>query len=123
MARNYREFEAGPDPFGETWQVEFVWLQTAISIRHCDAVDVKFFVTNGAQKRERVVALMHPDLLALSQREGRPISDSWCMKLAGLHIRHMVETGEDFEKTLVTVNPEQLAKYAAMLDESIVARP
>ena len=39
---NYRMFEAGPDPFGRHWQVEFRWLQTGISIRHADTVDVKF---------------------------------------------------------------------------------
>jgi hypothetical protein len=42
MADNSRRFEAGPDPFGRTWQVEFRWLQTGISIRHADTVDVKF---------------------------------------------------------------------------------
>ena len=39
---NFRQFEAGPDPFGRKFQVYFKWLQTAISIRHADTVDVKF---------------------------------------------------------------------------------
>ena len=41
---NYREFEAGPDPFGRKYQVYFKWLQTAISMRHADTVDVKFIL-------------------------------------------------------------------------------
>jgi hypothetical protein len=40
-----RLFEAGPDPFGRTWKVQFRWLQTGISIRHADTVDVKFWVS------------------------------------------------------------------------------
>ena len=40
--RNFRQFEAGPDPFGRKFQVYFKWLQTAISLRHADTVDVKF---------------------------------------------------------------------------------
>jgi hypothetical protein len=28
--QNFREFEAGPDPFGRTWRVKFKWLLTAI---------------------------------------------------------------------------------------------
>ena len=42
---NYREFEAGPDPFGRKFQVLLKWLQTAISIRHSDTVDVKYILT------------------------------------------------------------------------------
>ncbi len=42
MPDNFRRFQAGPDPFGRVWEVEFRWLQTGISIRHADTVDVKF---------------------------------------------------------------------------------
>src|SRR5690606_21714904 len=38
MADNLRSFQAGPDPFGRMWNVEFRWLQTGISIRHADTV-------------------------------------------------------------------------------------
>ena len=63
---NYRQFEAGPDPFGRTWQVEFRWLQTGISIRHADTVDVKFAVSSdGIDPEEKVIALPHPALLQI----------------------------------------------------------
>lgn len=123
MMENFREFEAGPDPFGDKWKVRFGWLQTAIAIRHADAVDVKFFLTNGRDQIERVIALPHPELLALSQAKGRPLTDPWCMKLAALHLKHMIETGEDFEKTLVTVTGEQLRRYAEALEEAPAAKP
>lgn len=119
MLPSFREFEAGPDPFGKMWRVEFVWLQTAISIRHADAVDVKFFLSDGERKIEKVIALPHPDLLELSRREGRPLTDAWCLKLAALHLKQIIESGEDMEKTLVTVNRRQLEHYSAMLDEVV----
>ena len=43
---NFRQFEAGPDPFGRKFQVMFKWLQTAISMRHADTVDVKFILVD-----------------------------------------------------------------------------
>lgn len=102
MLRDFRNFEAGPDPFGRTWRVEFLWVQNAISIRHADAVDVKFRLMSGDTSEYKVIALSHPDLLTLSRRAGRPITDPWCMKLAGLHLKHMIETGEDLEKILAS---------------------
>ena len=44
--QSFREFEAGPDPFGRKFQAQFKWLQTAISIRHSDTVDVKFILVD-----------------------------------------------------------------------------
>jgi hypothetical protein len=108
-----RHFTAGPDPFGRRWVVDFAWLQTAISIRHSDSVDVKFFLDDGEKKSEKVIALMHPDLLEVSRTTSKPLTDRWCMALAGRHLRYMIDTGEDMEKTLVTVSPEALAQYAA----------
>jgi hypothetical protein len=61
--RNFREFEAGPDPFGRTWRVEFKWLLTAIYLRHSDSVDVKFILRCDDIKVEKTIALRHPDLL------------------------------------------------------------
>jgi len=83
MLDNFREFQAGPDPFGRMWQVHLNWLQTGISIRHADTVDVKFGVaTDGQPFEERVIALPHPALLELSQKSGHPLTDAWCLKLA-----------------------------------------
>ena len=121
---NFREFEAGPDPFGRKFQVLFKWLQTAISIRHADTVDVKFILLeqkDGEQKAEygarseKTIALQHADLLRVSRETSRPMDDPWCARLAMLHLLHLVETGEDMEKDLVTVPPADLARYAKEL--------
>jgi hypothetical protein len=114
MIPNFRSFEAGPDPFGRTWHVEFRWLQTGISIRHADTVDVKFEVSTADEPaQERVIALRHPDLLRLSKSTGHPLTDPWCLKLAALHLKRMIETGEDIEKTLVTPVESELLNYVS----------
>jgi len=111
-----RRFDAGPDPFGRIWHVEFRWLQTAISIRHADAVDVKFVVwTEGEPRQERVIALPLPDLLALGRERSHPLTDPWCLKLAGAHLRRMFASGEDMETVLVTLSPGDLAAAAENL--------
>ncbi len=120
MLENFREFQAR-DLFGQVWQVRFLWLQTAISIRHSDSVDVKFALESGGERSEKVIALMHPDLLELSRRTGRPLTDSWCSRLAALHLIHMIETGADTEKTLVTARPAELEAYAAALASEAAA--
>ena len=60
---NFREFDAGPDPFGRTWRVYFKYLQTAISIRHSDTVDVRFILRGDDTQTEKTVAIPHADLL------------------------------------------------------------
>ena len=113
MPDNLRRFQAGPDPFGRTWEVEFRWLQTGISIRHADTVDVKFNVwTEGEPKQEKVLALPHPALLTLSKETGHPLTDAWCLKLAGAHLSAMIGSGEDWEKTLITLSLDDLRRVA-----------
>jgi hypothetical protein len=112
MADQSRLFEAGPDPFGRTWKVQFRWLQTGISIRHADTVDVKFFVTpDGGDTEEKVIALPHAALLATCEANGHRLSDPLCMRIAAAHLKQMIETSEDMDKTLVTLRPEEIAAY------------
>jgi hypothetical protein len=112
----FREFEAGPDPFGRKFQVMLKWLQTAISVRHADTVDVKFILTDDHGVRtEKSIALPHASLLDVSRETGRNMDDPWCARLATLHLLHLVETGEDMEKDLVTVMPADLKRYAGEL--------
>jgi hypothetical protein len=115
---NYRQFEAGPDPFGRKFQVYFKYLQTAISIRHADTVDVKFVLEDeGGAKSEKTIALDHAGLLRLSRETGRPMDDPWCARLAEKHLLYLISTGEDMEKSLVTVPYGDLQRYAAELQQ------
>ena len=111
--RNFRQFEAGPDPFGRKYQVLFKWLQTAISIRHADTVDVKFvLVDEDGWRTQKTIALPHADLLQTSRELGRALDDPWCARIAALHLQYLVTTGDDMEKDLVTVPPADLKRYA-----------
>ena len=110
---NFRQFEAGPDPFGRKCQVLFKWMQTAISLRHSDTVDVKFILQSEDARVEKQIAMPHSDLVELSRRTGHEMNDAWCSRLAALHLRRMVESGEDLEKDLVTVRLPELTEYAA----------
>jgi hypothetical protein len=86
-------------------------------------VDVKFHVwTTDEPKQERVIALSHPELLRLSAATGHPLSDAWCCKIAALHLKHMLETGEDMEKTLVTVPPADLERWVQNVDGAVAKR-
>jgi hypothetical protein len=120
MLETFRSFEV-TDPFDRRWDVEFGWQQNGISIRHADTVDVKFFLSRGDEKLERVVALQNSDLLTLAANAGRSVSDAWCMKLAALHLEHMISTWEDMEKTLVTVPYTELLQYNKALEEVAAA--
>ncbi len=113
---NFRQFEAGPDPFGRKFQVYFKWLQTAISIRHSDTVDVKFVLEdeNGG-RMEKTIALPHAEVLKVSRELNRPVDDPWCTRIAELHLLHLIETGEDMEKSLVTVTLPDMKRYAAQV--------
>ena len=112
---NFREFDAGPDPFGRTYHVMFKWLQTAISIRHSNTVDVQFLVNDGSGPLKRTIAMPDAVLHALAKKTGRLMDDAWCARIAALHLKRMIETAEDFDKDLVTLSPEQIAEY----DEAI----
>lgn len=115
MSDYYRTFAAGPDPFGTTWQVEFRWSQNGISIRHADTVDVKFEITSGDIHEEKIIALPHKYLLQASKEAGHAVTDPWVSRIAARHLRKMIETGEDVEKTLVTLDYNTILGYAEEL--------
>ena len=55
-------------------------------------------------------------LLELSRRTGHEMSDAWCSRLAAEHLKHMIESGEDLDKDLVTPRLDELAEHAAVID-------
>lgn len=109
MSSNPREFSC-TDPFGTTWQVQFLWHQVGIAIRHADTIDCKFLLQSPGEQLAKVVALPHPALKAFAKELGREISDAWVIRLAASHIRYMIESGEDMDKSLVTLGMEDLRR-------------
>src|SRR5205807_8123735 len=98
------------------FQVLFKWLQTAISLRHSDTVDVKFVLLDeNGNRTEKTIALPHAALLRVSRESQRPMDDPWCSRVAAMHLLHLVSTGEDMEKDLITLTEADLKRYAAEL--------
>ena len=111
LMENFREFSAGPDPFGRTWHAQFKYLQTGISIRHSDSVDVCWILDNGDEKMRKVVVIPNEDLRAYSKRTGRTISDPWCARIAFCKLMHAIDTAEDLEKEYLPVTPREIEEY------------
>jgi len=57
--------------------------------------------------------------MALASKAGRAVTDAWCLKMAALHLKQMIETDEDMDKTLVTASPEDLERANSVLEESV----
>ncbi len=118
MLENFRQFDV-TDPFGRVWKAVFRWQQNAISIRHCDAVDCKYYLSSeGEDPREAVVCLMHPDLLSVAAARGRDLTDAWCLRLAGLHLQKMISTWEDMDKSIATASRADLEAYSLQIAEA-----
>ena len=114
---NFRDFEAGPDPFGRSWHARFKYLQNGISIRHSDSIDVCFVLTCDAETMVKVVVIQHLDIRNYSARTGRVVSDTWCSRIALLHIRHVIETAEDLEKEYLSVTPAEIEAYDSAIQK------
>jgi hypothetical protein len=110
--QNFRDFASGPDPFGRMWQVQLKWLQTAISIRHSDTVDVKFILRSDGEVSEKTIALPHLALRQAAERLKVTMSDAWCARIAVAHLQFLIESGDDMDKDLVTLDAAQVNGYA-----------
>ena len=77
--------------------------------------------TGGAPFEERIIALPHAWLLAVSKKTGHALTDAWCLKIAALHLKHMLETAEDIEKTLVEPEREEIEQYANELKGALAS--
>jgi hypothetical protein len=119
MPENFRRFSVN-DPFGRTWDVEFRWQQNAISIRHADAIDCKYYITTSEESRELVVSLPHPALLAAAGQAGRELSDAWVAKLAGLHVERMISNWQDLDKVIAVLSLDEITAYNRALEDAAV---
>jgi hypothetical protein len=112
---NFRDFQLGPDPFGRTWHVLFKYLQTGISIRHSDSVDVCFVIESGEEKAQKTVVLSHPEIRGFSKRTGRVITDTWCSRMAACKLRQAIENFEDMDKDYLAVTPNEIEEFDAAI--------
>lgn len=115
LMENFRDFEVGPDPFGATWHAQFKYLQTGISIRHSDSVDVRFVLDNGQERMQKTVVIPHSAMREYAERTGRKVDDAWCSRIAMCKLRYVIETAEDIEKDYLLVTPREIEEYDARI--------
>ena len=96
---NYRDFQARSGLTQQDYHCQFVYLQTAISLRHSDTVDVKFRVDGTPV----VVALPHTAWIEYQHRTGQPLTDDCAAQVAASLLREGLERGDDVE--LLDLNP------------------
>jgi hypothetical protein len=117
LMENFRDFDAGPDPFGRTWHAQFKYLQTGISIRHSDSVDVCYLLDNGEEHVRKTVVIQNADIRAYAARTGRPVSDPWCSRIAKCKLRYAIETAEDLEKDYLPVTAREIEEYDSKIKQ------
>jgi hypothetical protein len=115
LMENFRDFEVGPDPFGQTWRAHFKYLQTGISIRHSNSVDVCYILDSASEHTHKTVVIQNADIRAYTERTGRKISDAWCSRIAMLKLRYVIETAEDLEKDYVPVTAREIEEFDAKI--------
>ena len=103
---DYKSFAVTSQVTGERYRVEFRWLQTAISLRRSDTVDVKFLV-NGEGK---VVALPHAALEEVCRKAAVPLKDEFCARMAAVHLEEALRSGRDAELELLTLTAGRVAE-------------
>jgi len=116
MLENFRRFSvAGAG--GRVWDVEFRWHQNAISIRHADAIDCKYYLTCGDERRELVVGLPHPALLEAAGHAQRKVTDAWVVQLGALHVERLISSGNLPSGPIAVVSAAEIAEYEQRLQE------
>ncbi len=96
---DYRNFQVRSRLNQQPYSCHLVYLQTAISLRHSDTVDVKFRV-NG---KGVVVALPHPAWPEFQKQTGAPLTDDLAARVAAALLSEALERGDDVE--LLDLNP------------------
>ena len=105
---DYRHFEVRSRLNNQIYRCHFVYLQTAISLRHSDTVDVKFLV-NGTGV---VVALPHTAWVEYQNKTGRPLTDELAAQVAAALLREALERGDDIELLDLSPTVERVVALA-----------
>lgn len=102
-------FEVASRLTDQRYQCRFSHLWNAITTRHSDTVDTKFFV-NG---RSAVVGLAHPAFVAFRTRARRDLTDREASHIAAQALRERLEQEE--ERDLYDVSAEDVLRIISSL--------
>ena len=95
----------------QDYHCRFVYLQTAISLRHSDTIDVKFLV-NGTGV---VVALPHTAWGEYQKKKNQALTDEQAAQVAATLLREALERGDNVG--LLELNPtaQRVVELASQL--------
>jgi hypothetical protein len=109
---NFTEFECVSRADGTRFHCFFIFLQTAISLRHSDTVDARFLV-NG---KRITVAMPHVPFVEHEQRHGTAITDNQAAGMAALYLKQSLEAGAALED--ITVPAERVLELGQRVKPS-----
>ncbi|MGH9816832.1 MAG: hypothetical protein ACRD5F_03935 [Candidatus Acidiferrales bacterium] len=90
-------FEVSSNLTGQTYQCRFSHLWNAITTRHSDTIDCKFYVDG----RSTVLGLAHTAFFEFRNRTGRDLTDREASYIAAQYLSERLE--EEEERTLYDV--------------------
>lgn len=103
---DFRDFECASRVDDTRRRCYFVYLQTAISLRHSDTVDARFLVDG----KRITVAMPHVAFREYAGRHTAVITDNQAAAVAASYLRAYLENGGDVED--LTVPAEQVLELA-----------
>jgi hypothetical protein len=116
----YEDFVATERWTGKQVHVAYRALQTAISTRHADAVDVKFTVDD----RTVWVAMPHPAWVRYQVRTGRVLTDPLAIQAAGHYLKQAIENGSETGREMYALSLEETLEHVnAVVAEKPVPVP
>ena len=109
----YSDFHATERWSGKQVHCVYQALQTAISTRHADAVDVKFAIDG----RTVWIALPHPAWVEYQLRTGRVLTDPMAIQAAGHYLKQAIENGSEGGREMYALSLEETLQHV----EAVVA--
>ena len=107
---NFHEFTCTSRTDGTLYRCFFIFLQTAISLRHSDTVDARFQV-NGTRI---TVALPHVAFVEYAQHHSDIINDERASRIAAVYLSEVLESGGAVED--LTVPAERVLQLADQVE-------
>ncbi|MBI2678887.1 MAG: hypothetical protein HYX28_08900 [Candidatus Koribacter versatilis] len=114
----YSDFQAHDRWSGKPVHCVFQALITAISTRHADAIDVKFFVDG----RPVWIAMPHTAWVEFHARSGgRVLTDPLAIQAAGHYLKQAIEDGSESGREMYSLSTEETLRHVqAVLAEKPV---
>ena len=121
ISNMYTDFTATDRWTKKNVHVLYQALIVAIATRHADAVDIKFLVDG----RPLWVALPCPAWVEYQNREGKVITDTLAIEIAGHYLKRVLESGEGTGQEMYSLTVAQTLQHleAAVAEQMPAPQP